>query len=151
MKILSNQLKWALSTITVIGCKLKQNANESCNSCATVVQQLCKSCRTCFKFYCMFYFTCDRYFNTHLWYVQPAMSLKFHPGESDCLVGSVQPLEQRSVGVHRRLVRRGGSRQLVERHALEPGLQGVAVSVTVDVDVVPTPSARSVLPIYLVQ
>jgi len=37
----------------VIGCKLKQNANEGCNSCA-------KSCRTCFKFYCMFYFTCDR-------------------------------------------------------------------------------------------
>jgi len=63
----------------VIGCKLKQNANEGCNSCATVVHkfihhkvvenvttiiQLCKSCRTCFKFYCMFYcvshFTCDR-------------------------------------------------------------------------------------------
>ena len=30
-------------------CKLKQNANEGCNSC-----------RTCFKLYCMFYFTCDR-------------------------------------------------------------------------------------------
>jgi len=37
-----------------IGCKLKQNANEGCNSCT------CKSCGTCFKFYCMFYFTCDR-------------------------------------------------------------------------------------------
>jgi len=32
----------------VIDCKLKQNANEDCNSCAS------------FKFYCMFYFTCDR-------------------------------------------------------------------------------------------
>jgi len=40
----------------VIGCNLKQNANEGCNS------KLCKSCRTCFKFYCMFYFTCDRSF-----------------------------------------------------------------------------------------
>jgi len=46
-----------------IGCKLKQNANKGCNSCATVVQQLCKSRRTCFMFYCMFYFTCDRSLN----------------------------------------------------------------------------------------
>ena len=34
-----------MTAYTVIGCKLKQNANEDCNSCATVM--LCKSCRTC--------------------------------------------------------------------------------------------------------
>jgi len=27
-------------TVAVIGCKLKQNANEGCNSCAAVVQVL---------------------------------------------------------------------------------------------------------------
>jgi len=35
----------------VIGCKLKQNANEGCNSCASLAR---------LKFYCTFYFTCDR-------------------------------------------------------------------------------------------
>ena len=38
----------------VIGCKLKQNANEGCNSYSTVVQVLQD------LFYCLFYFTCDR-------------------------------------------------------------------------------------------
>ena len=36
----------------VIGCKLKQNANEGCNSCARVVHL--------FYVFGMFYFTCDR-------------------------------------------------------------------------------------------
>ena len=39
----------------VIGCKLK-NANEGCNSCATIVQVL----QDLFYVYCMFYCTCDR-------------------------------------------------------------------------------------------
>jgi len=39
----------------VIGCKLKQNANEGCNSCASPAGLV-------FMFYCMFYFTCDRSF-----------------------------------------------------------------------------------------
>jgi len=39
----------------VIGCKLKQNANEGCNSYASLAGLL--------KFYCMLYFTCDRSFN----------------------------------------------------------------------------------------
>jgi len=62
----------------VIGCKLKQNANEGCNSYATVVQVLyvllqllvvaaiILSFKSCCKFYCMFYFTCDRSFSK-LW------------------------------------------------------------------------------------
>ena len=36
----------------VIGCKLKQNANEGRNSCASLAGLV--------LFYCMFYFTCDR-------------------------------------------------------------------------------------------
>jgi len=49
-----------MSLANDIGCKLKQNANEGCIGCATVVQVLY---RTCFMFYCMFYFTCDRSFS----------------------------------------------------------------------------------------
>ena len=40
----------------IIGCKLKQNANEGCNGCTSVAG-------LGFKFNCMFYFTCDRSFN----------------------------------------------------------------------------------------
>jgi len=55
----------------VIGCKLKQNANEGCNSCVILVQVLhvllqlflvaamILSFKFYCKFYCMFYFTCD--------------------------------------------------------------------------------------------
>jgi len=39
----------------VIGCKLTQNDNEGCNSCATAVQILQDLFHDC-----MFYFTCDR-------------------------------------------------------------------------------------------
>jgi len=47
----------------VIGCKLKQNANEGC--CCKSCAFLCAS--LCFMFYCMFYFTCDRSFSyTHV-------------------------------------------------------------------------------------
>jgi len=42
----------------VIGCKLKQNANEGCNSCATVVQVL----QDLFYVLLHDYFTCDRSF-----------------------------------------------------------------------------------------
>jgi len=44
------------AVIAVIGCKLKQNANEGCNSCASLAGLV-----LCFiACYCMFYFTCDR-------------------------------------------------------------------------------------------
>jgi len=42
----------------VIGCKLKQNANEGCNSCASLAGLV--------LFYCMFYFTCDRSFSINM-------------------------------------------------------------------------------------
>jgi len=41
--------RWA-----VIGCKLKQNANEGCNSCASLAGSMLSFIA------CMFYFTCDR-------------------------------------------------------------------------------------------
>ena len=62
----------AMERYAVIGCRLKQNANEGCNSCAAVVQVLyvllqllviaaiILSFKFYCKFYCMFYFTCDR-------------------------------------------------------------------------------------------
>ena len=48
----------------VIGCQLKQNANEGCNSCASLACSIAAACSCInFKFYCLFYFTCDCSFN----------------------------------------------------------------------------------------
>jgi len=44
----------------VIGCKLKQNADESCNNCASIAGLVL------FLFRCMFYFTCDRFLTLEL-------------------------------------------------------------------------------------
>jgi len=81
------------------------------------------------------------------------MSLKFHAGEFDRVIGVVQTSEQRPVESVRRLVRRGGEgRQTVKDYVLEFRPQCAAVSVTVHVDVVAALSTQSVqVPIYLVQ
>jgi len=44
-----------MTVYATIGCKLNQNANEGCNSCASLAGLV-------FMFYCMFYFTCDHSF-----------------------------------------------------------------------------------------
>jgi len=60
----------------VTGCKLKQNANEGCNSCASLAGLV---------LYCMFYFTCDRslrqnYWQADGWIVQSTYGATFRLG-----------------------------------------------------------------------
>jgi len=64
-----------------IGCKRKQNANEGCNSCVSLVWlvlcSIAAACCSCnnFKFYCIFYFTCDRSF-TAVMHIGAEMNLQ---------------------------------------------------------------------------